>query len=71
MDYKRFISVLIIFVIFVSVMSSVDASRMLSENFAGESHLATYPLIYVKAKDTMTCWLGMLASGPSPKGPGH
>lgn len=61
---------MIIFVIFASVMSSVDASRMLSENFAGENHPKTYPSIYVKAKDTMT-WLGMLASGPSPKGPGH
>ncbi|KAM7489620.1 hypothetical protein LguiB_027104 [Lonicera macranthoides] len=68
MNYKIFTSVLIIFIIFISVMSNVDASRMLLENSAGDNHLVVK---YEKTKNTMTCWLGMLASGPSPRGPGH
>ncbi|GFY81322.1 plastid transcriptionally active 4 [Actinidia rufa] len=46
-------------------------ARVLPEDFAGENHLATYPSMYEKAKLSMECWLERLASGPSPKGPGH
>ena len=61
---------LIIVVMFVAIFSQaqVDASRVLAEDFAGANHLATYPsAVYDKAR----WWLEQLASGPSPKGPGH
>ncbi|KAG5530520.1 hypothetical protein RHGRI_025460 [Rhododendron griersonianum] len=49
----------------------VGAIRVLSKDFAGENHLEAYPSMYENAKLTMACWLERLASGPSPRGPGH
>ncbi|KAK2991660.1 hypothetical protein RJ640_013415 [Escallonia rubra] len=72
MDIGRRSTLLIIVVIFVVVTSlaGVHSGRALSEDFADANHLATYPSMYMKAKDTMACWLERLATGPSPKGPG-
>ncbi|CAK9148807.1 unnamed protein product [Ilex paraguariensis] len=49
----------------------VEATRVLSEDFGGANHLASYPSMYEHAKETLSCWLERLASGPSPRGPGH
>ncbi|KDP44265.1 hypothetical protein JCGZ_05732 [Jatropha curcas] len=49
----------------------VEATRVLPEDFASANHLETYSSVYEKARSTMACWLGKLASGPSPRGPGH
>ena len=49
----------------------VEATRVLSEDLAGAKHLAAYPSMYEHAKETLSCWLERLASGPSPRGPGH
>ncbi|KAF5728783.1 hypothetical protein HS088_TW21G00936 [Tripterygium wilfordii] len=66
----------IIFIISVAILSHVgvvEAARVLSESedFASANHLKTYPSVYETAKTTMACWLQRLASGPSPRGPGH
>ncbi|KAK6930508.1 hypothetical protein RJ641_004602 [Dillenia turbinata] len=47
--------------------SSVEATRVLPEDFARHNHL----VVYEKAKYAVTSWLERLASGPSPRGPGH
>ncbi|KAK7312387.1 hypothetical protein VNO77_36200 [Canavalia gladiata] len=54
----------------------VEASRVLLDSeesaFARANHLKTYTSsTYEHAKNTMAFWLQRLASGPSPKGPGH
>ncbi|KAK9932219.1 hypothetical protein M0R45_019465 [Rubus argutus] len=70
-------SLFIIFVITVAILghASVEATRLLPKDFAAANHLETYSspssLVYEKAKYTMEYWLQRLASGPSPKGPGH
>ncbi|KAK2967254.1 hypothetical protein RJ640_013418, partial [Escallonia rubra] len=71
MDVGRKSTLLIIVGIFVVVTSlaGVHSGRALLEDFADANHLATYPSMYMKAKDTLACWLERLASGPSPKGP--
>ncbi|KAL4389335.1 hypothetical protein HN51_010220 [Arachis hypogaea] len=62
--------------------SGVEAGRVLlrgssnSEDFASANHLQSYTFsssssAYEHAKNTMAFWLQRLASGPSPKGPGH
>ncbi|OVA08797.1 hypothetical protein BVC80_8801g24 [Macleaya cordata] len=74
MNTKQAITFLFVLIIGVAIISQgcVEASRVLSsEDFASSNHLATYPSVYEKAKTTMVCWLGRLASGPSPRGPGH
>ncbi|CAN6580518.1 hypothetical protein ACFX13_032686 [Malus domestica] len=77
MTFQKMSSLLlIIFVLSVAILVSqgpVEASRVLSEDFASANHLETYssPSVYEKAKFTMEFWLERLASGPSPKGPGH
>ena len=73
MYIRREITQLIIFVIFVVILchTQVEATRVLAGDFAGANHLATYPSVYEKAKFNMSFWLERLASGPSPKGPGH
>ncbi|KAM7460936.1 hypothetical protein LguiA_029057 [Lonicera macranthoides] len=64
--------VLVVFVVVLMSQCSVEATRVLPEDFAAANHLSTLPAEYMmKAKDTMSGWFGMLASGPSPKGPGH
>ncbi|KAJ1410462.1 hypothetical protein SESBI_21963 [Sesbania bispinosa] len=67
---------LVAVVMFVAIFMShrVEASRILSnsEEFAKANHLQTYTSsAYEQAKNTMAFWLQRLASGPSPKGPGH
>ncbi|OMO88661.1 hypothetical protein CCACVL1_08273 [Corchorus capsularis] len=69
-------SVLMILVVSVAILSQVgvlEATRVLPEDFAKQNHLEleTYATVYEKAKITMSCWLERLASGPSPRGPGH
>ncbi|KAK9932222.1 hypothetical protein M0R45_019468 [Rubus argutus] len=77
MNFQRMSNLFIIFVISVAILghASVQATRQLREDFAAANNLETYSspssLIYEKAKYTMECWLQRLASGQSPKGPGH
>lgn len=73
MYFRRENALLITLVIFVFIFgyASVGATRVLSEDFAGENHLEAYPSVYENAKLTMACWLERLATGPSPKGPGN
>lgn len=74
MDSRKVSTLLIIFVISVAIFSQVgvEGTRVLPEDFAKANHLETYSTsVYEKAKFTMSCWLGRLASGPSPRGPGH
>ncbi|XVE84441.1 hypothetical protein DITRI_Ditri17bG0014500 [Diplodiscus trichospermus] len=49
----------------------VEATRVSREDFAKANNLVTYSSVYEKAKFTMSCWFERLASGPSPRGPGH
>lgn len=75
MTYRRMTAMLVIFVIFISLMSiqnNVEAARvLLSQDFSGEIRLATLPSIYEKAKNNLEFLLERLPSGPSPRGPGH
>ncbi|KAE9604551.1 hypothetical protein Lalb_Chr11g0073031 [Lupinus albus] len=54
-------------------LCGVEARRVLldSQDFAHDNHLRTYTSAYEQSKKTMASWLQRLASGPSPKGPGH
>ncbi|KAI3866167.1 hypothetical protein MKX03_008771 [Papaver bracteatum] len=71
MNSRQAIAFLFILIVGVAVLSSVEATRVLQDDFASSNHLVTLPSVYEKAKSTMTCWLGRLASGPSPRGKGH
>ncbi|KAL4273673.1 hypothetical protein GQ457_13G018040 [Hibiscus cannabinus] len=74
MNSRKVSTLFIIFVISMAVLShvGVDATRVLHEDFAHANHLHTYSSsAYEKAKLTMSCWFQRLASGPSPRGPGH
>ncbi|KAK9062661.1 hypothetical protein SSX86_019850 [Deinandra increscens subsp. villosa] len=67
-------TLLVFLVILIAVMSptTVEGRRALSTNdFAKANHLAAYSTVYEKAKSGMSFWLQRLASGPSPRGPGH
>ncbi|PKI63791.1 hypothetical protein CRG98_015775 [Punica granatum] len=68
--FRRINVLLIVLVIFVVVLSSggVEAARALPEEFARANHLSS---AYERAKYTMSFWFERLASGPSPRGPGH
>ncbi|KAK9266660.1 hypothetical protein L1049_021635 [Liquidambar formosana] len=59
----------IILIISIAIFSQahVEATRVLSEDFTTANH----PSVYDKTKYTIGCWLQRLASGPSPRGPGH
>ncbi|KAE8076615.1 hypothetical protein FH972_015252 [Carpinus fangiana] len=72
MNPRKTITLLIIFVIFAAILNDamVEASRVLSEDFAKANHLDTYSSIYGKAKRSMAYWLERLPTGPSP-GAGH
>ncbi|KAE8076614.1 hypothetical protein FH972_015251 [Carpinus fangiana] len=73
MNFRKSITLLIILVIFMAIFDHgcrVEASRVLSEDFASSNHLDTYSSIYEKAKRNMAFWLERLPSGPSPGG-GH
>ncbi|KAL3506827.1 hypothetical protein ACH5RR_032209, partial [Cinchona calisaya] len=74
MNYRKAATLLMVLVIFVAIMSHVhvEAARLLTEEASfGANHLDTFPSVYEKAKVTMSYWLERLASGPSPRGPGH
>ncbi|KAK9205792.1 hypothetical protein WN943_016062 [Citrus x changshan-huyou] len=76
MNSRKVSALLIILVISVVVLShvGVEATRVLPDDFAKANHLNTFsspPSVYEKAKLKMSFWFERLASGPSPKGPGH
>ncbi|KAI9081912.1 hypothetical protein K1719_036174 [Acacia pycnantha] len=48
-------------------VGEVEGSRVLRPHFATATHLRTY----AEANTSLRLWLMRLASGPSPKGPGH
>ncbi|KAF8014092.1 hypothetical protein BT93_H0052 [Corymbia citriodora subsp. variegata] len=70
----NFCKLIIVLLVLATVAShfGVEAARALPEDFARANNLATYSSVaYERARFTMSCWLERLASGPSPKGPGH
>lgn len=77
MDYRRVSSLLVVLLVFVALGSRVEveaAGRVLSEDFAAANHLSSahhLPSVFDQAKMSLSSWLEMLPSGPSPKGPGH
>ncbi|MBA0613116.1 hypothetical protein Godav_013625 [Gossypium davidsonii] len=74
MNSRKVSTLFIILVISLPILSHVvvEGTRVLPEDFAKANHLHTYSSsVYEKAKFTMSCWLQRLASGPSPRGPGH
>ncbi|KAK5840063.1 hypothetical protein PVK06_008931 [Gossypium arboreum] len=74
MNSRKVSTLFIILVISLPILShvAVEGTRVLPEDFAKANHLHTYSSsVYEKAKFTMSCWLQRLASGPSPRGPGH
>ncbi|KAL8246243.1 hypothetical protein R6Q59_007459 [Mikania micrantha] len=72
MAFKNSFTLFVFLVILIVVISpAVVESRVLSQDFAGSNHLVTYATAYEKAKNGMSFWLQRLASGPSPRGPGH
>ncbi|XVE84442.1 hypothetical protein DITRI_Ditri17bG0014600 [Diplodiscus trichospermus] len=73
MNSRKVDTLLIILVVLVAILSQVrvEATRVLPEDFAKANNLETYSSVYEKAKFTMSCWFERLASGPSPRGPGH
>lgn len=70
MDSRKLGVLLIILVISAMVLSGrgAEAARLVPEDFARTNHLSS---AYESAKNTMSCWFERLASGPSPRGPGH
>ncbi|KAE8076609.1 hypothetical protein FH972_015246 [Carpinus fangiana] len=72
MNFRKAITLLIIFVISVAILihARVEAARVLSEDFGGAIHLEAYSSIYERAKHSMAYWMERLPSGPSP-GDGH
>ncbi|KAI6695980.1 hypothetical protein NL676_023690 [Syzygium grande] len=71
MGFCKFVVLLLILVTMASHFG-VEAARALPEDFARENNLVTYSsAVYQRTRYTMSCWLERLASGPSPKGPGH
>lgn len=73
MEFRRVVTLFLVIVVCMAVVAveTVEATRVLSGNFACDNHLAAYPSMYDKARSFMDCWVGRLAAGPSPKGPGH
>lgn len=73
MNSKRTSILLIIFVMYIVCMSrvQVEGARILSEDFSQSNRLVTIPRMYDSARETMSFWIQRLASGPSPRGPGH
>ncbi|KAE8076594.1 hypothetical protein FH972_015231 [Carpinus fangiana] len=72
MSFRKTSTLLVILFISVAILSHVrvEATRVLSEDFASADHLETYSSIYERAKHSMAYWLERLPSGPSP-GDGH
>ncbi|KAJ7980653.1 Transmembrane protein [Quillaja saponaria] len=79
MDLRKTSILLIIVLISVVILSTthagVEATRVLTQDFARANHLETPSSasvsVYQKARYTMSCWLQRLPSGPSPRGRGH
>ncbi|PWA44981.1 hypothetical protein CTI12_AA521590 [Artemisia annua] len=72
MAFKKTRTLLVFVVILIAFISPlVVEGSVLFEDLAGANHLATYSTVYEKAQITMSSWLQRLASGPSPRGPGH
>lgn len=72
MAIKQTYTLFVFVVILMAVMSPlVVQGRILSDDFADKNNLATYSSLYEKTKNEMSFWLQRLASGPSPRGPGH
>ncbi|KAI3963047.1 hypothetical protein MKW98_028987 [Papaver atlanticum] len=70
MNSKQAITFLFLLIAGVVVLSCVEATRVLPQDFASANHLVMLPSVY-QAKSTVTCWLGRLASGPSQGGKAH
>ncbi|KAB1219429.1 hypothetical protein CJ030_MR3G001088 [Morella rubra] len=72
-EFQKASTLLIIFFISVAILSHVgiEATRVLSQDFAGSNHVEKYSSIYKEAKHTIAYWLERLPSGPSPRGAGH
>lgn len=70
MDLRRSGALVIVLVLSVAIMSigGAEAARALPEEFARASNLSS---VYGRARFTLSCWFERLASGPSPRGPGH
>uniref|UniRef100_A0A9I9EF23 Transmembrane protein n=1 Tax=Cucumis melo TaxID=3656 RepID=A0A9I9EF23_CUCME len=78
MKFQKITTLLIVCVLFGVVLSQInvaDAARILSEtpreDHHGVDYVDPYSIVYQKAKESVSCWLGKLSSGPSPSGPGH
>ncbi|XVE84440.1 hypothetical protein DITRI_Ditri17bG0014400 [Diplodiscus trichospermus] len=73
MNRRKVNTLFVIFVVSVAILSQirVEAARVLPKEFAKANNLETYSSVYEKAKFTMSSWFERLASGPSPRGPGH
>ncbi|KAI3866165.1 hypothetical protein MKX03_008769 [Papaver bracteatum] len=72
MNSKQAILILFILIVGIAVLSStVEATRVLKEDFATANHLVRLPSNYDQTKLTMTSLLGRLVSGPSQGGKGH
>jgi len=67
---------LVVMLVAIFISQSRVEARVLSHSeefaFARANNLQTYSSsAYEQAKKTMGFWMQRLASGPSPKGPGH
>ncbi|KAI3975090.1 hypothetical protein MKX01_025604 [Papaver californicum] len=70
MNSKQAITILFILIIGVAVITNVEATRVLKEDFTSPYYLVTLPSNYEQSKSTMTSLMGRL-SGPSQGGKGH
>ncbi|KAF4373305.1 hypothetical protein CsatB_021374 [Cannabis sativa] len=75
MNFKNKSTLLIVLIVVtllvLSCTDKVEGSRILSEEHVQIQKYTSSSEMYEKAKFTMACWLQRLASGPSPRGPGH
>ncbi|KAE8076600.1 hypothetical protein FH972_015237 [Carpinus fangiana] len=69
MNFRKTRALLIIFVIYVAILSHprVEAARVLPSADHADV-VETYSSVYEKAKLNMAYWLERLPSGPSPGG---
>uniref|UniRef100_A0A5K1BN84 Exostosin GT47 domain-containing protein n=1 Tax=Nymphaea colorata TaxID=210225 RepID=A0A5K1BN84_9MAGN len=79
MRTQRLCALLLAMVVCSSVLFcwQAEAARPLQllqqpqDQLAGNDYLILYPAAYDRARSVVVSWLGRLASGPSPRGPGH
>ncbi|KGN53025.1 hypothetical protein Csa_015299 [Cucumis sativus] len=81
MKFQKITTLLIVCVLVGVVLSQInvaDAARILlsetprdDHDHGVDYHIDPYSIVYQKAKESISCWLGKLSSGPSPSGPGH